>query len=83
MTKGTASFGKHSGPATHTICRRCGSHSYFKRKGFCSSCGYGRTARLRTYNWNVKIRAANGNKARNGRSEMFKRKVKGKHTKKH
>ena len=74
MTKGTASFGKHNKAATHTMCRRCGSRSYFKRKSFCASCGYGKTAKLRTYNWNVKIRAANGQKARNGRKEMFKRK---------
>lgn len=83
MGKGTAAFGKHNKGATHTMCRRCGSHSYFKRKGFCASCGYGRTSRIRHYNWMVKIRAANGNKRRNGRMEIFKRKVKGKHTKKH
>jgi large subunit ribosomal protein L37e len=83
MGKGTPSFGKHNHGATHTMCRRCGSHSYHKRLHYCASCGYGRTARLRKYNWNVKIRAFNGHKARNGRKEMFKRKFKGKHTKKH
>ena len=83
MGKGTPSIGKHNKAATHSICRRCGSRSYHKRKGVCAACGFGRTARLRTYNWNVKIRAANGQKARNGRKEMFIRKVKGKHTKKH
>jgi large subunit ribosomal protein L37e len=70
MTKGTPSAGKHSGAATHSICRRCGKHSYFKRKGYCASCGFGRTARLRNYGWNVKIRAAYGLKARNGRKNM-------------
>ena len=83
MSKGTAAFGKHKHGATHTLCRRCGSRSYFKRKGYCSSCGYGRIAKLRSYNWNVKIRAFDGNKRRNGRSEQFKRKIKGKHSKKH
>ncbi len=83
MGKGTPSFGKHNKASTHKMCRRCGSHSYHKRLGYCASCGFGKTSRLRTYNWNVKIRAANGQKARNGRKEMFLRKVKGKHTKKH
>ena len=80
MGKGTPAAGRHSGPATHMMCRRCGSHSYFKRKGFCAKCGYGKSKRMRHYNWMVKIRAFNGHKARNGRQEMFKRH---KTTKKH
>ena len=83
MVKGTAAFGRHSGKTNHTMCRRCGNHSYHKRKGICASCGFGKTKRLRRYAWNVKIPAFYGHKIRNGRKEMFARKVKGKHTKKH
>lgn len=55
MTKGTASFGKRSGKKTHIRCRRCGSLSYHARHGSCSSCGFGKTAKLRKYKWNTKI----------------------------
>ena len=47
MTKGTPSMGKRNKPI-HTRCRRCGNHSYHKRRAFCASCGYGHTSRLRT-----------------------------------
>lgn len=83
MGKGTAAYGRHSGKTTHTICRRCGKHSYHMRKAQCASCGFGKTKRIRTYAWNHKFRPFNGHKARNGRKEIFMRKVKGKHTKKH
>jgi large subunit ribosomal protein L37e len=73
MTRGTPSFGKRNGRMTHGICRRCGKHSYFRRKGVCSSCGYGRMARIRSYRWNVKVRAFDGKKAWNGRKELAKR----------
>lgn len=83
MGKGTPSFGRHNKASTHKMCRRCGSHSFHKRLRYCASCGFGKTPRLRTYGWNVKIKGAYGQKTRNGRKEMFMRKVKGKHTKKH
>ena len=52
MTKGTASHGKKSGKSYLTIrCRRCGRHSYRVRKKACSSCGYGKSKKLRTYSW--------------------------------
>jgi large subunit ribosomal protein L37e len=51
MSKGTASFGKKSGKRTHNICRRCGRGTFHARKKVCSSCGFGKTARLRKYNW--------------------------------
>ncbi len=55
MTKGTASHGKKSGKANLTIrCRRCGKHSYRVRKKVCSSCGFGRSKRLRSYAWQKK-----------------------------
>ena len=71
MGKGTAAFGKHNKAATHMICRRCGNHSYFKRKAFCSSCGFGRISRLRHYNWYVKIAAFYGNKRKNVKNQEF------------
>ena len=83
MTKGTPSMGLHNRAATHTMCRRCGKHSYFKRKHYCASCGYGHNPRLRTYAWSMKYRAMNGFAARNGRKEAFKRAFVGKHTKRH
>jgi len=49
MSKGTASMGKKSGKKTHIYCRRCGGHSYHKRKKTCSDCGYGNTAKLRSH----------------------------------
>jgi len=53
MTKGTSSFGKrHS--ATHTMCRRCGKVSFHLQKKVCASCGFGRTAQMRRYNWTLK-----------------------------
>lgn len=51
MSKGTPSMGKKSAKKTHIICRRCGRHSFHVRRGVCSSCGYGATAKLRKYNW--------------------------------
>lgn len=54
MGKGTASFGKHSGKTSHIRCRRCGQHTYHIRKKVCSSCGFGKSARLRSYTWQKK-----------------------------
>ncbi|MBX8634110.1 MAG: 50S ribosomal protein L37e [Candidatus Thermoplasmatota archaeon] len=50
MGKGTPSQGKRSRNKSHIICRRCGRHSY-NIKGFCSSCGYGKSAKARNYSW--------------------------------
>ncbi len=52
--KGTASHGKKSGKKSHIICRRCGSHTYHKSRKICSSCGYGASSKLRSYNWSKK-----------------------------
>jgi len=54
MTKGTASMGKKSGKKTHLYCRRCGKHTYHKRFKRCSSCGYGKSTKLRRYTWQTK-----------------------------
>jgi large subunit ribosomal protein L37e len=70
MTKGTPSMGKHNRASTHGICRRCGRHSYFRRKHFCASCGYGKTTTMRKYGWQTKLRAVNGQKPRNRRTQM-------------
>ncbi len=51
MGKGTPSMGKRAGKKTHVPCRRCGKHAFNIRKGYCSSCGYGKTARIRSYSW--------------------------------
>ncbi len=73
MTKGTPSFGKHNKSATHGVCRRCGNRSYMKRKGYCASCGFGKTAKLRKYKWSNKHRASYGQKKRNARKSNYKR----------
>jgi len=49
--KGTASHGKKSGKKLHIQCRRCGQKSYHMKKKVCSSCGFGKSARLRGYEW--------------------------------
>ncbi|NLU45878.1 MAG: 50S ribosomal protein L37e [Euryarchaeota archaeon] len=51
MGKGTSAKGKHNTKKVHIPCRRCGNSSYHARKGICASCGYGKTARLRSYAW--------------------------------
>jgi large subunit ribosomal protein L37e len=33
------------------LCRRCGHHSYHVRKRICAKCGFGRSARLRSFSW--------------------------------
>ncbi|HJO28119.1 MAG: 50S ribosomal protein L37e [Candidatus Poseidoniia archaeon] len=50
MSKGTASFGKRQ-KKTHILCRRCGRHAYHVRKKRCAACGFGDSARLRSYSW--------------------------------
>lgn len=57
MTKGTPSKGKHNKTKSHTRCRRCGKRTYHLQKRVCASCGYGKSAKLRKYNWNKKNRS--------------------------
>jgi len=54
MTKGTSAHGKKSGKSNMTHCRRCGKRTYHMKKKICSSCGYGGTARMRSYSWQNK-----------------------------
>ncbi|MBU0757513.1 MAG: 50S ribosomal protein L37e [Nanoarchaeota archaeon] len=49
--KGTPSMGKRSSGKTHIHCRRCGEHTYHIRKNKCSSCGFGKSAKVRSYSW--------------------------------
>jgi large subunit ribosomal protein L37e len=49
--KGTPSMGKKSGKLTHITCRRCSRHTYHVRKHKCASCGYGKSAKMRSYGW--------------------------------
>ena len=47
MTKGTYSMGKKN-KISHIHCRRCGRHSYHIRDGICSSCGFGKSRRIKS-----------------------------------
>ncbi len=51
MGKGTPARGKHSKGKVHITCRRCGNHSFHATKKVCSSCGYGKSSKLRKYSW--------------------------------
>lgn len=48
-------MGKKNHGKTHIHCRRCGGHSYHVRDKTCSACGYGRSPKLRSYNWQNKF----------------------------
>ncbi|MFC1768875.1 50S ribosomal protein L37e [Nanoarchaeota archaeon] len=52
--KGTPSMGKKSGKKNMIACRRCGKRTYHNRKKKCSSCGYGQSAKVRSYSWQKK-----------------------------
>lgn len=54
MSKGTASMGRKSGKKNMIHCRRCGGRSYHITKKKCSSCGFGKSAKMRSYAWQVK-----------------------------
>ncbi|MCS3923312.1 50S ribosomal protein L37e [Methanosalsum natronophilum] len=50
MTKGTPSKGKRQ-KRTHAKCRRCGSVSRNIHTKICTSCGFGKSSRMRKYSW--------------------------------
>jgi len=54
MVKGTTSLGKKSRGKTHIVCRRCGKRSFNVKKGYCASCGFGRSSKIRKYSWQNK-----------------------------
>jgi large subunit ribosomal protein L37e len=49
--KGTPSMGQKAGNKNMIHCRRCGGRTYHIHHKTCSSCGYGRSAKLRDYKW--------------------------------
>ena len=51
MGTGTASMGKKSGKKLHIACRRCGKMTYHMKHKICSSCGFGNSSKMRSYNW--------------------------------
>lgn len=53
MSDGTASAGRKK-KGTHGICRRCGNKSFNISKGKCSSCGFGKTKKMRNQEWKNK-----------------------------
>ncbi len=57
MTKGTPSMGRKAGQSglVHR-CRRCGKRAYHVRHKACSSCGYGKSSRMRSYAWKKKVK---------------------------
>lgn len=50
---GKPTFGKRN-KIVHALCRRCGKHSLHLKTGVCSACGFGRSAKIRRYNWQAK-----------------------------
>ncbi len=51
MTKGTYSQGKRATKSQTVYCRRCGKKSFHVRKKACSSCGFGKSTKMRSYVW--------------------------------
>ncbi len=47
-------MGKKSGKKNFIPCRRCGRKTYHVKKKKCASCGFGRSAKMRKYNWQNK-----------------------------
>ena len=54
--KGTPSMGEKSGKKNMIYCRRCGKRTLNLNKMKCASCGYGKSAKLRGYKWNKKLK---------------------------
>lgn len=50
MAKGTPAMGKKVG-VKHIRCRRCGRVSFHVKKGKCAACGFGKTKKMRSFNW--------------------------------
>ena len=55
--KGTPSMGAKSGGKNMIYCRRCGKRTFnIGSKQACSSCGFGKSRKLRGYKWNKKLK---------------------------
>ena len=44
-------MGKKSGKINFIRCRRCGNPAYHIRKKECAKCAFGKSKRLKSYNW--------------------------------
>jgi large subunit ribosomal protein L37e len=44
-------MGKRGKGKSHIYCRRCGLKSYHKSRKVCSSCGFGKSSKKRSYAW--------------------------------
>jgi len=53
MVKGTPSMGKKR-KITHIRCRRCGRVTYNIKTKVCAACGYGKSSKIRRYNWQTR-----------------------------
>ncbi|MCW7076003.1 MAG: 50S ribosomal protein L37e [Candidatus Syntrophoarchaeum sp.] len=53
MSKGTPSMGKRQ-KKSHIRCRRCGNNSFNVHRKVCASCGFGKSRRLKSNQWQVK-----------------------------
>ncbi|HUV02399.1 MAG TPA: 50S ribosomal protein L37e [Desulfobacteria bacterium] len=53
MVKGTPSQGKRQ-KRSHLTCRRCGKLTYGIHAKYCVACGFGKSSKMRSYNWNDK-----------------------------
>jgi len=58
MPDGKASFGKKNSK-THAICRRCGRHAMHMTTKVCAACGFGKSSRIRRFNWQSKVGIVN------------------------
>lgn len=45
--KGTPSQGRKNKGVSHMTCSRCGKHAFHKKKSVCSSCGFGKSSKIR------------------------------------
>lgn len=55
MVKGTPSKGKKGRGKTHIICRRCGKRSFNVAKGYCASCGFGKSSKILKHKQKKKV----------------------------
>jgi len=49
-------MGEKSGKKNMIYCRRCGKRTMNLGKSKCASCGFGKSARMRGYKWQKKVK---------------------------
>lgn len=54
MGTGTSAHGKKMRTTQMIRCRRCGKNNYHVNHKKCSSCGFGNSPRMRSYEWKKK-----------------------------